>query len=113
MQAAMNDEWPQIAGQFHKILPSEILDKVEEAARKVLNTPREFDGIINTMTGDPDLDYDVWAQMNNVPNPGRARMARERAALAEEKAKADVLQKQWDRLDPDNREDSSWGIREL
>jgi hypothetical protein len=113
MLAAMRDEWSEIANQFHKIMPSELLDAIESAARKVLNTPREFDPYINSMTGDPDLDFQVWAAQHGIKDPSRARVQRERAVAAEDKARADALQKQWDRLDPDQREDSSWGIREL
>jgi hypothetical protein len=112
--AATVEQWPQIAGQFRKVLPSEVLDRIERIAGKVAFSPRPFDPYVDSMTGDPELDAQVWFQMNGVKDPSRNRVLRERAAAAAEKERADALQKQWDRLDPDSRnEDSSWGVREL
>jgi len=104
--AGIRQIWPEVSQQFNRILPSEILNLVENAAATAINSP--------AVVPQTEEDFERYCVEWGMRIPGLRHRAVEELRAAEEaevKAAEEARkQRQWEYAESD---DSSWGVREL
>lgn len=107
MQAAARESWVEIAGEFERILPEELMDKIERVVPRVAFGPRPaWKGPAN------EVDFQMWLSENGLKDPSGPGTRHLQQIEADQEAEEQRRQAAYERWTSDENE-GNFSVREL
>jgi len=113
VRSAVESGWPSVAAEFQRIMPAQLLEKIESVGGKVAFGPRPRTELEAATGAMDETAFTLWCIQNGMRVPDQARMNQK---IAEERAnrnRTEARERDWAARHGNEEQDRSWNIREF